>query len=44
MNLDYKLRNAGIAALEVSQYYYRTPPMVYVLQILMVISICINDK
>jgi len=43
MNLDFKLRKAGIAVLKVSQYYYHTLPMAYVLQILMVIGIRIDD-
>jgi hypothetical protein len=44
INLDSKLRKAGIATLKVSQYYNGTPPMAYVLQILMVIGIRIDDK
>jgi len=44
MNLDSKLRKAGIAALKVSEYYYRTQLMAYVLQILMVIGIGVDDK
>jgi len=44
INLDSMLRKAGITALLVSQYYYRTPPMAYVLQILMVIGIRVDDK
>ena len=44
INLDSKLRKAGIAALKVSEYYYRTPPMAYVLQILMVIGIRVDHK
>jgi len=44
MNLESKLRKAGIAALKVSEYYYRTPPMAYVLQILMVIGIRVDAK
>jgi len=42
--LTPKLRKAGIAAIKVSEYYYGTPPMAYVLQILMVIGIRVDDK
>jgi len=44
INLDAKLRKAGIAALKISQYNCSTPLMPSVLQILIVTGIRVDDQ
>ena len=44
IDLNSEFGKAGIATIKVGYSYNRTPSMTYVLQILMIVRICIDNK